>query len=126
RRGMERAWAGQGWVEPVVTWPDGTVAPADLMFRMPSGTPIWDRTLGEWLTQLCEAAGVDRLTPHGLRHAAVTLLEDTGAHPAVVQQLAGHASASMTDHYTAALQRAMREAVEMLAVRLREDPGRGR
>lgn len=41
-------------------------------------------------------AGLDGLTPHGLRHTAASLAITSGADVKVVQQMLGHASATMT------------------------------
>lgn len=42
------------------------------------------------------AAALDGLTPHGLRHTAASLAITSGADVKVVQQMLGHASATMT------------------------------
>lgn len=42
------------------------------------------------------AVGLDRFTPHGLRHTAASLAIASGADVKVVQQMLGHASATMT------------------------------
>ncbi|MDP9092108.1 MAG: site-specific integrase [Actinomycetota bacterium] len=42
------------------------------------------------------SAGLDGLTPHGLRHTAASLAIASGADVKVVQQMLGHASATMT------------------------------
>jgi integrase len=42
------------------------------------------------------AIGVPTLTPHGLRHNAASLAIAAGANVKVVQQMLGHATASMT------------------------------
>ncbi len=42
------------------------------------------------------AAGLDGLTPHSLRHTAASLAITSGADVKVVQQMLGHASATMT------------------------------
>jgi integrase len=42
------------------------------------------------------AAGLDGLTPHGLRHTAASLAVAAGAHVQAVQRMLGHASAAMT------------------------------
>lgn len=43
-----------------------------------------------------QAAGLDVLTPHSLRHTAASLAIASGADVKVVQQMLGHASATMT------------------------------
>ena len=42
------------------------------------------------------AAGLDGLTPHGLRHTAASLAVSAGANVKHVQRMLGHASAAMT------------------------------
>jgi len=61
---------------------------------------------------------VPPITPHGLRHAAKTLLTDAGVPDAVVQQLGGWRSLDVADGYTGVLADAMRDAVDRLAARL--------
>lgn len=104
-----------GWHDPVIRDVDGKARPMNLAFRSPDGSPLWWSRLGEELQDICEAAKVPRMTPHGLRHAATTLLQSRGTHPAIVQQLGGWATGSMVDHYTAGMDAAMREAVDGLA-----------
>jgi integrase len=70
------------------------------------------------LAKLCDAAGVPAVNPHGLRHAAVTLLQNADVHPRVVQQLAGHSSLELSDVYTGQLEEQMRAAVDTLDRRL--------
>lgn len=48
------------------------------------------------LTSAAEAVGLDRLTPHMLRHTAASLAIASGANVKVVQQMLGHKSATMT------------------------------
>lgn len=47
-------------------------------------------------TPAVRAAGLDGLTPHGLRHTAASLAIASGADVKVVQTMLGHASATMT------------------------------
>ena len=47
-----------------------------------------------------QAAGLDPLRPHDLRHSAISLWIASGANPKVVQVKAGHSSISVTyDRY---------------------------
>jgi integrase len=43
-----------------------------------------------------KAAGLEGLTFHGLRHSAVGLMIELGAHPRVIQQRMGHSSIRTT------------------------------
>ncbi|PTT20052.1 site-specific integrase [Microbacterium sp. HMWF026] len=49
-----------------------------------------------WFLRALIAAGVERLTPHDLRHTAASLAVSSGANVKAVQRMLGHASASMT------------------------------
>ena len=65
------------------------------------GEPIRPAVLDTAWKHLKKKAGLDqRVTIHGLRHTALTLLEKAHAAPSIVQALAGHSSATMTRHYT--------------------------
>ncbi|MGH8904112.1 MAG: tyrosine-type recombinase/integrase [Egibacteraceae bacterium] len=115
----QRVRAGPAWVGARVVDVDGrTVVRPQLVFSTATGEPVDRKRPLAALTRLCATAQVPRLTPRDLRHAAVTLLQDADVHPAIVQQLAGHATPAMTDHYTGVLDRACREAVDRLARRL--------
>lgn len=87
---------------------------ADLVFRRPDGQPVHASWLLKDCRALCRDAGVPVLTPHGLRHAAVTMLRHLGVDPTVVQQLAGHATLTVTDGYTGVMELAMRDASNRL------------
>jgi len=73
----------------------------DLVFTGQRGralrSQIFQRTV---LNQACERLGIQRLTPHELRHTAASLAIASGADIKVVQQMLGHKSAVMTlDQY---------------------------
>jgi integrase len=72
-------------------------APDDFVFAAPKGGllrlqnfrhVIFDRAV--------RSAGLDGITPHALRHTAASLAIAAGADVKVVQQMLGHASATMT------------------------------
>lgn len=107
--------AGPAWTVPEVVDVGGRRWRADLLLRRPLGEPVHLSTVREDLTELCAAAGVPRVTPHGLRHVAKSLLAEAGKDPVAVQQLGGWSTMAMADHYQAHARAAMREAVDRLA-----------
>lgn len=48
------------------------------------------------LTQLCERAGIQRLTPHRFRHGLARYMLDKGADMALIQRILGHQRMSTT------------------------------
>lgn len=111
----ERLAVGTGWRGAEVIDVDGTIVRPWLAFTYPDGSPVHATWMARELDRLCDAAGIERVTPHGLRHLAVTQLQSRGFDPRVVQQLAGHTALSVTDLYTGTLDEEMRAAVEQLA-----------
>ena len=71
--------------------------PDDLIFTSPLGKTL---RLSNWRKNVfdpaCQAAGIEGLRPHDLRHTAASLAIQSGANVKVVQQMLGHASAAMT------------------------------
>lgn len=53
-------------------------------------------TESSWFLAGLDAAGIERLTPHDLRHTAASLAISSGANVKVVQRMLGHKSAAMT------------------------------
>ena len=72
-------------------------APADLVFDHPDGgflpLPPYERG---WWQQAVRRAGIQRITPHDLRHTAASLAVQAGANVKALQRMLGHAKASMT------------------------------
>jgi integrase len=71
--------------------------PDDHVFNRPGGEVLrlsWFRRAV--FIPAVRAAGLDGLTPHGLRHTAASLAIASGADVKVVQTMLGHASATMT------------------------------
>jgi integrase len=73
--------------------------PDDLVFQGTRGGVLRNgnfnrRTFGP--AAIAIAIGEPRLTPHGLRHTAASLAIGAGGNVKVVQQMLGHATASMT------------------------------
>jgi integrase len=71
--------------------------PDDLIFTSPLGKTLrltnWRKVVFD---PACQAAGIEGLRPHDLRHTAASLAIRSGANVKVVQQMLGHASAAMT------------------------------
>lgn len=68
-----------------------------------------------WFLSGLRAAGIERLTPHDLRHTAASLAISSGANVKVVQRMLGHKSAAMTLDVYADL---FPDDLELIAVRL--------
>jgi integrase len=54
------------------------------------------------MRKLCEAAGIGRFTPHGLRHTWGTIQADHGAGAKALQAWYGHSTLAQTDEYVSA------------------------
>lgn len=69
----------------------------DFIFTSPEGGPIRP---GKWVQRYfvpaVRAAGLEPLTPHDLRHSAVSLLIKQGAHAKEIQAWCGHSTFQMT------------------------------
>lgn len=63
---------------------------------------------------ICQRAGLPRLTFHGLRHSAASILLAEGVDPTTIRSILGHTRVSMTEHYARPEDEAKREAVERL------------
>ena len=92
-----RRVAGEVWVFPGRH--GGHVAPA---------------TVWRFVQDVAAGAGIGPVTPHQLRHTALTLANDATGDLRAVQTLAGHASPQVTAAYTRADDRAMTGAVAAL------------
>jgi len=87
-----------------------------LVFDRGDGGRLAHEVLADRFDRACEAAGVPRLTPHGLRHTCATLLLAAGVHPKIVQERLGHATISETmDRYSHVLEGMQQGAAETLA-----------
>lgn len=71
-------------------------------------------TVGEWIEQVADAAGVQAMTPHRLRHTSLTWAVDAGKQLRDVQQFARHSDPGMTAKYTRTTNRKLREVVDAL------------
>ena len=79
-----RLAAGPGWHD------------LNLVISTASGRRLSADQVRDWLTAACLAAGVPRLTPHGLRHTGGTLMILAGVPLVVVSRRMGHASINVT------------------------------
>ena len=70
-----------------------------LLFPGPGGKPWSHVAPNRWLTRACEHAGVRRITPHGLRHTAGTVMIRKGVSAEQAAHFLGHASPETTRRY---------------------------
>jgi integrase len=68
----------------------------DLVFLNKTGQPPGLSAIGAQLEQLCARAGVQRLTPHALRHGCASLLLAQGATLAQIQLVLRHSTPTIT------------------------------
>ncbi len=68
---------------------DGLFSEGGVYLRQPHTSKSW------FLTGLADA-GIERLTPHDLRHTAASLAVSAGANVKVLQRMLGHKSAALT------------------------------
>jgi integrase len=66
------------------------------VFTVPTGEVVSVDWATDALTAICRAAGVKRMTPHGLRHSFATVALERGVHPKVVSDWLGHATTAQT------------------------------
>lgn len=93
----------------------------DLYGRADSlGLPLQSNNLGQReFARLITAAGVRKITIHGLRHTSATLLLKAGVAPHVVSQRLGHKKVSTTlDIYAHALPSMQQDAASRLGALL--------
>ncbi|MBV7412334.1 site-specific integrase [Dermabacteraceae bacterium TAE3-ERU27] len=73
----------------------------DLLFRREDGGPLYpSRDLKRWRWLLSEAGVSRNVRLHDARHTAATLMLEAGVELHVIQQILGHSSAAMTQHYS--------------------------
>lgn len=101
--------------------------PGDLLFPSKKGTFLPIEEYRNEFDKGCALAGINDLTPHGLRHTCASLAISAGANVKVVQRLLGHATAAMTldkyghlfDDDLGKVSAALSTAIESSAVSLR-------
>jgi len=63
------------------------------------GRRVSDQALRDELARACSVAGMDKVTPHALRHTFATALVNSGCSLQALMQLLGHVSANMSLRY---------------------------
>lgn len=87
---------------------DANLAPSALLF------PIKAKRLNHIVKRCALAAGIDDLSPHGLRHYFATRLLEKGAALNAIQQLLGHEGISTTAVYLDLVPQHLRSAIDLL------------
>jgi integrase len=102
--------------------PDGA---GGRMFTTETGAPVrQSRFRRHVFTPAAKEAGLEGIRPHDLRHTSVALAVAAGYHPKAIQELAGHASITMTlDHYGHLFDTLQDEGVKRLDEMAREAEG---
>ncbi len=102
----ERMAAGEAW--------EGS----DAVFTDELGRPIHPDRFTILFVRLVESSGVERLTPHGLRHTHATVALQANRNPKVVSERLGHANVSITldtySHVTPAIEQDLADTVARL------------
>ena len=90
----------------------------DKLFLSNTGKEMCGFTLADWLKNFEIKHSLKKVTPHGLRHSAVTLLIANGVDVKTVSARAGHADIQTTlniySHYTKEADRQAAEAIDKL------------
>jgi len=73
--------------------------PHGLVFHNPNGKPFTQDQDQKMWKALLEAAGVDHVPQHTIRHSTATLLLESGADTHVIQSVIGHTEVSTTRGY---------------------------
>ncbi|MGQ4548260.1 tyrosine-type recombinase/integrase [Dermabacteraceae bacterium P13077] len=113
----------QPLVEPVLSIlrehcarPRPAAATHDLLFRREDGGPLYpSRDLKRWRMLLKQAGVARNVRLHDARHTAATLMLEAGVELHVIQQILGHSSAAMTQHYSHVSLELARAAMTRLA-----------
>lgn len=68
----------------------------DYIFLNKSGKPIINMAYGKNLVSLCKRAGIEKISPHTLRHTFATRCIEANMRPKTLQQILGHSNISVT------------------------------
>jgi integrase len=91
-------------------WPDRH----GLVFTTQLGRPLDGTNVTHAFQRALAAAGLPRMSFHGLRHTASSLMLAGGADLKVVQQILGHSQLAMAAHYTQALPSLLRQTADRM------------
>lgn len=70
--------------------------PQEFLFRRPTGEPLSPNSLRSMLVRECARLGLPRISPHGFRHAAASMMIVNQVPFSVVQRILGHRDAQTT------------------------------
>ena len=85
------------------------------LFIKNNGRPLHPDTINFWLDKFIKKNGIERFTPHSLRHTFTTLQITAGVDIRTVQARTGHAQAStLTNTYAHSIKTAAEAAAELL------------
>lgn len=85
---LQRMKKGAGWIDDELS--------RDLVFRMPDGSHYKVRALNGAVKKAGEAAGIEGMSPHDLRHSFAVAALRAGTDVKSVQHILGHSSAAIT------------------------------
>lgn len=117
-----RAWRRR-WVEERLAAGTEYHDRFGLVFPTETGWPQSRSNVNRELGRVVKAAGVRRLSPHGLRHTFATRLLDAGVDIDTVAELLGDDIQTVKKHYVADRPEAKKAAVQALGRLLRSHPG---
>lgn len=79
------------------------------------GSPMFPQTPGKWFAKFIKRNNLDKITFHGLRHTATTLMIGNGTDVRTVAERLGHSDANTTmSVYSHHLKKAKKEAANKL------------
>lgn len=71
----------------------------ELLFKSSTGSHIGRNTVARVIEKHCKIAGIEKITPHGLRHSFATRMFDKGYDVKEVQEQLGHSDMATTMSY---------------------------
>jgi integrase len=74
--------------------------PGNILFPGIKGGHLPNNSINRWYVQLCEEAGIQRITSHGARHTAGSAYGQMGLGQKQIAELLGHRDVRTTEQYT--------------------------